>query len=311
MNRRELLFGAAALACAPTAVARTLGGTPTAVVTADLESHVVALDLTTGKRLREIRTPADPRSIESVANVAVVGHTGEGAVSLIDGARLRVRRVLGGFGEPRYVVAAGDGRHAFVTDSGRGELVVLDVVRARIVARLPLGGAARHLSLEAWRLWAVLGNQAEQVAVVDVSAPLRPRLVRTFAPPFLAHDVGLGPTSWVTSGSAHTLALYRRGRRVAVVRGDAPPQHVTFRNGVAFVTSGDDGTLRVHDAATGRLIRTSRIPVGSYNVQHAWGRILMPSLTRGTLCVADARGRVLRTVAVARSSHDACFVVSA
>ena len=68
---------------------------------------------------------------------------------------------------------------------------------------------------------------------------------------------------------------------------DAPPQHVTFLNGLAFVTSGDDGTLRVHDAS-GRLLRTSRIPTGSYNVQHAFGGfVLMPSLDRGTLCVAD------------------------
>jgi hypothetical protein len=37
----------------------------------------------------------------------------------------------------------------------------------------------------------------------------------------------------------------------------------------------------------------------------------MPSLSQGTLCVADRRGRVLRTIDVARSSHDACFVMSA
>ena len=85
---------------------------------------------------------------------------------------------------------------------------------------------------------------------------------------------------------------------------------MTFLDGRVFVTSGDDGTLRVHDAA-GRLVRTTRIPTGSYNVQHAFGgMILMPSLSRGTLCIADARGRVLRTVRVARSSHDACFVMS-
>jgi hypothetical protein len=300
-----------ALAVAPDALARSLGGTPTALVTADLESHVVAINLANGRRLREIRTVGDPRSIETVGNVAVVGHAAQGAVSLIDGARLRVRRVLGGFAEPRYVIAATDSRHAFVTDSGRGELVVLDVVRATIVGRLALGGAARHVSLDGWRLWTALGNKAEEIAVVDVSTPSRPRLVRTFAPPVLAHDVGLGTTNWVTSGAERAIALYRRGRRVALLTGHAPPPHVTFVNGLAFVTSGDDGTLRVHHATTGRLLRTSRIPVGSYNVQHGWGRVLMPSLSQGTLCVADRQGRVLRTIDVARSSHDACFVMSA
>jgi len=67
---------------------------PTALVTADLESHVVAVDVLSGRTLREIPTLADPRSIETVGNLAVVGHTEQGAVSIVDGATLRVRRVL-------------------------------------------------------------------------------------------------------------------------------------------------------------------------------------------------------------------------
>jgi hypothetical protein len=56
------------------------------------------------------------------------------------------------------------------------------------------------------------------------------------------------------------------------LRADAPPQHVTFHGPLAFVTSGDSGTLRTHDARTGRLLRTARVPPGSYNVQavSAW-----------------------------------------
>jgi hypothetical protein len=316
MNRREFVAGAVALAFAPDALARTLGGRPTALVTADLESHVVAVDVRSGTRLREVATLADPRSIESVGNLAVVGHTAEGAISIVDGATLRVRRVLDGFVEPRYTVDLGDSRHALVTDSGRNELVVVDAVRARVVGRVALGGAARHLSFDrsTRRAIVALGNTAERIAVVDVRTPGRPRLLRRFAPPFLAHDVGVraGSPLWVTSGESRELALYQRGSVVALIRGDAPPQHVTFHRGLAFVTSGDDGFLRVHSATTGRLIGSARIPVGSYNVQRtAGGWILMPSLSRGTLCIADARGKVLRTAAVARSSHDACFVMSA
>ena len=313
MNRRELLVGAAALVLAPEALARHLGGTPTAVVTADLESHVVAVELLTGRRLREIATYPGPRSIEQVGNLGLVAHTEHGTLSVIDGATLRVRRVIGGFQQPRYTAAAQDGRHAFVTDSGDGTVAVVDVVAGTVRRRLALGGPARHISYDASRrrLWIALGTKAERVATVDVSDPARPRLLRRFAPPFLAHDVGLAPggRAWVTSGAARELVVYRRGRSLRLAAG-APPQHVTFLDGRSFVTSGDDGTLRVHDA-TGRLLRTSRIPTGSYNVQHAFGGlILMPSLDRGTLCVADARGRVLRTVQVARSSHDACFVMT-
>lgn len=53
------------------------------------------------------------------------------------------------------------------------------------------------------------------------------------------------------------------------------------------------------------------MPVGSYNVQEAFGRIITPSLDRGTFCVLDRNGRLLRRVHVAPSSHDASFVVSA
>ena len=88
----------------------------------------------------------------------------------------------------------------------------------------------------------------------------------------------------------------------------APPQHVSFGRGVAYVTSGDDGTLHVHDLRTGRVVRRVRVPVGSYNVQHAGSYVLTPSLLRGTLTLLDERGVVLRVTRVASSSHDACLV---
>ena len=92
------------------------------------------------------------------------------------------------------------------------------------------------------------------------------------------------------------------------LRGDAPPQHVTFLGGRAFVTSGDDSLLRVH-ALDGRLIRSAAVPAGWYNVQQGFGMIFTPSLSQGTLCTFSARGAPLERVHVARSSHDACFVM--
>lgn len=313
VNRREFVAGAASLALAPDALARTLGGTPTALVTADLESHVVAVDVSTGRVLRRIATAPGPRSIERIRNDALVAHTEHGALTLIDGARLRVRAELDGLSEPRYAVAHGD--FAFVTDSRAAQLVVVDCARARIVARVELGGAPRHLSFEPSGrvVWAVLGNKADRIAVVDVADPYRPRLLRRFSPPLLAHDVGFGPGRvWVTAGASRELAVYGAGGVVRRLGADAAPQHVTFLGSVAFVASGDSGTLRVHDARTGRVLRTSRIPLGSYNVQRAHGdRVLTPSLSQGTLCVADRRGRLVRRLRVARSSHDACLVASA
>jgi hypothetical protein len=181
-----------------------------------------------------------------------------------------------------------------------------------------LGAWPRHVSLDPHgrRLWVALGTEARKVAVVDVSRPAHPRLVAKITPPFLAHDVGFAPDGrrvWVTSGDRGSLALYdaRAGRVLRRLPAAAPPQHVTFVGGVAFVTSGNDGLLRVHSLADGRVLRATAVPVGSYNVQQGWDRVLTPSLERGTLTVLDTSGRLLRRLRVARSSHDACFMMSA
>jgi hypothetical protein len=60
----------------------------------------------------------------------------------------------------------------------------------------------------------------------------------------------------------------------------------------------------------GHVVRTTEVPKGSYNVQEAFGWIVTPSLDRGTFCVLDATGRLVRRVQVSLSSHDACFVMT-
>jgi DNA-binding beta-propeller fold protein YncE len=320
VNRREFLVASVTLPLAARfAPAALAGGDPVALVTADTEARVAVVRLSSGEILRFIPTLPGPRSIESVSGrIGVVCHTAHGAVSLIDGPSLRVVHVLRDFDEPRYTAAGPYGRHAFVTDSGRHEVVVVDVPRGRVVARAAVGGPARHVSIDRTGriLWVSLGSKAEVVAVLDVSRPAAPRLVRRIRPPFLAHDVGVAPGGrhvWVSSGDRGSLAVYdrRTGEVLRRLAADAPPQHVTFLGANAYVTSGEDGTLRVQSLRDGRLLRTTRIPVGSYNVQEAFGWIVTPSLDRGTFCVLDRRGRLVRRVRVAPSSHDACFVMAA
>ena len=317
MDRRTFLAAAAAplvLGRVPDALARAAGGTPLALVTADLEASVVAVNASTGRVHRRLRTPADPRSIEAIGVVgALVAHTAIGRLTLID-SDLRVHEIEGELEEPRYAAVAGR-RYAYVSDSGREEIAVVDLRARRVVDRTPVGGPVRHLSIDraGRRLWAALGNVSPRVAVLDTSRATSPRLLGTIQPPFNAHDVGFTPGGrrvWLTSGDRERLGIFsaRTGRLLKTLRGDAPPQHVTFLGDRAYVTSGDDGLLRVH-RLDGRLLRTTRVPVGSYNVQEGWGMILTPSLSQGTICVLNERGRVRLHRDVARSSHDACFVV--
>lgn len=318
MNRRDFIAVAAAtpfaLAAGP-ALGRATPKGAIALVTADLESRVVAYDVASGRVVKHIRTPAGPRSIETVGNgtVALVVHTALGTISLLDTATLRVRAVLNEFSEPRYTAAAPDGRHAYVTDAKRGEVVTIDVRRARIVVRTAVGARARHLSLDpsGERLWAALGFSAPAIVVLDLAGPVRPKVAARIIPPFPAHDVVFEPGGdrvWISSGNERRLAVYdaRSQKPVVTLEAGQPPQHITFFADAAYVTSDD--ALRVHTLDDARLLREVAVPPGSYNLTHGARRVLTPSLERGTLSVLDERGRLLAHPTVARSAHDVCFV---
>ena len=239
--------------------------------------------------------------------------------------------MITGFREPRYTAvhpsrfpAGADPLGttlAYVTDSARREVVTVDVAQGRILWRTAVPGPARHIGVGPGgeKLWTALGGKAERVAVLDLEDPRRPRLVRTFAPPFLAHDLvvsrlkGERAHLWITSGVERRISIYELdGRRpLAVLPADAPPQHVAFRAGAAFVASGADGMMRTLSHRTGALLNESRVPDGSYNVTLGWSGIVTPSLERGTLAMIAPDGEVRHVRRVARAAHDACLVVSA
>jgi hypothetical protein len=281
MDRRSFLLAAAA---APFALQRLPG--PLVYVTADLESHVAVVDLDHRTVVQRIRTRPDPRSIERVGAAAVVAHTVSGKLSILRHGD--VVHELDGFAEPRYTAA--DGNVAWVTDSGAPSVVAVDVERGTIVRRVKLKQWPRHLARHGKTLVISLGTASPELAIV------RDGEVRYRRAPFPVHDVGFAPDGrlWLTSGEEHSIWIGR------ALRAGSPPQHVTFLNGRAYVTSGVDGTLRTH-ALDGSVLHEARVPVGSYNVQFGADRVFTPSLNEGTLAVLG--GPVIH---VARSSHDAC-----
>jgi DNA-binding beta-propeller fold protein YncE len=297
----------------PNAQARATG--PVALVTADLESHVVVFDLTARRVLSHVRTGPGPRSIESVhGRGAVVAHTQHGVVSLLGGSPLRVWRELDSFSEPRYTAVHPGEAIAYVSDSSSREVVAVDLARGRVLWRVDVPGPARHISIspDGHTVWNALGSTAREVAALDTTTPRRPRLIRTLTPPFLAHDVVFAPDAahvWVTSGSEQRVALYAResSRPSRLIAADAAPQHVAFGRGEVFVASGDDGTVRRH-RLDGELLSRTHVPLDSYNVTFGWGSAVTPSLGRGTVSVLDAGGRVRDVQRIAKAAHDACVV---
>jgi DNA-binding beta-propeller fold protein YncE len=318
MDRREFLLVAAAIPVGLTlpkdAPARSRGGS-VALVTADLEDEVVALDPSSARTLGRIPTAPGPRSIEAVdSRLAVVAHTNVGIVSVVDAATREIRSELEDFGAPRYTAVHPSHRIAYVTDSAAAEVVALDVPRGRILFRTAVPGPARHVSLDPRGsvLWVSLGSKAERIAVLGLDDPRRPRLEGTITPSFLAHDVVFAPDgrhAWVTSGAGRRIAIHRADTRevVRILAADRAPQHVAFVGELAFVASGDDGTLRVH-RVDGRLVRHVDVPLGSYNISYGRGRAVTPSLSLGTVSFLDGRGRVRAVRDIARAAHDACIV---
>lgn len=286
------------------------------LATADTESHVAVLAASTGRVRARIATVHEPRSIEAAGGGrALVAHTTAGAVSLLEGPPMRVRRVLRGMGEPRYTAIAPDGRHAYVTDSARGEVVTIELERGRVVGGAEVGAGARHLSIapDGRTLWVALGTRAQAVAVVDLADPRRPRPRGLLRPPFLAHDVACSPDGrrlWISSGDRDRLAIYLPGHPdpIAVLPADAPPQHVTFGAGRAYVASGIDGVLRVQRVVDGKTLARTRVATGSYNVQHGADRVVTPSLDDGTVTVVAQAGGVLVRTRIAQAAHDACLI---
>jgi DNA-binding beta-propeller fold protein YncE len=322
MHRRaflELAAGGALTAAVPSlAYARSrAGGTPLAFATADNEASVVVLDLASGAVRQHIGTIGGPSSIETVGGgrIALVGHAEAGAISLIDVARLRVTHELEGFGEPRYAAAGPGGRYAYVTDASRGEIAVIDLQRARVSDRVHAGALARHLTISpnGRTLFAALGPKATAVAVLDASDPRHPRLVRTFVPVDRAHDVVVsadGRTLWVTSGVTPQVAVHdvRTLAPIARIDAGAPPQHVAIGGGRVFVASGADGQMHVFRADRRRL-RTTRIPLDSYNVTWGSGHVVTPSVVLGTVTTLGRTGAFIRRERVSDAAHDACIAL--
>src|SRR5439155_14932082 len=87
---------------APAGGARSGGDHWVALVTAETENQLIAVDLPGGHVIKRLHLPADPENVDGRPDVrtAVVVSTAGRAVSLVDTRHLRVVRILHGFTKP-------------------------------------------------------------------------------------------------------------------------------------------------------------------------------------------------------------------
>jgi DNA-binding beta-propeller fold protein YncE len=225
--------------------------------------------------------------------------------------------VLHGFRSPHIAACSQYGGFVYVTDDARGQLAVIG---ARVVRKVFVGYGAHHIasSPDQPRLWIALGERARTLAIVDTTKPARPRLIGRVDAPGLAHDVAFSPsgrTVWVTSDSGSRISIFEAltRRPLRTIYGGAPPQHVAFDDSStgrhAYVTSGDDGTLRVVSLRTGRTVRLVRVPRGSFNVASFGSFVITSSLTDGIVTELSDSGRILLRKQLAAATRDVAISV--
>jgi DNA-binding beta-propeller fold protein YncE len=308
---------ALSLVLASSAAAAQKGGTPVALVTAEQQNMLVAVELPTGKALGKVLLPSDPQNLAVGRGTIIAVSTRAGAVTLLDERPLRLLKVFRGFTDPHIVIVSPGGGLAYVTDDARGELVVIGLASRRIVHRASVGAGAHHMaaSPDGRRLWIALGEHARRLAIVDISRPSRPRLLRSFEPGFVAHDLTFSPHGsrvWVTSGvgdRVHVLNA-RTGREVFAVRVGKAPQHVVFSDaGHAFATSGYDSRIVKLSPRNGRVLASARTPYGSFNLASSGGLVVTTSLMSGRVTEFDWNLRRLSVMQAARSARAVALTV--
>jgi DNA-binding beta-propeller fold protein YncE len=308
-----------ALALAGGGSARTAGGSPVALVTAETQNELLAVSLPGGKVLRRVHLH-DPETIAAgVAGPALV-ISPSGTVTILAWRSLRVLTVLHGFRSPQIAAITPGGRWAYITDSTSGDLSVLSLRSRRVVDRVFVGYGAHHLTIspDGERTWVALGEHATTIVVLDTSRAGRPRVVGRVHPAVPAHDLAFAPdgrTVWMTSDSVSYVSVLnaRSGRLAATVPAGPPPQHLVFipyGGSRAYITSGYGSTLELVDPHTRRIRKRAQVPYGSFNLATAGDLIATASLLNGE--VSEFAGPTLAhwmTVKLAPETRDLAISV--
>jgi DNA-binding beta-propeller fold protein YncE len=310
------LLLALALLAVPASQAAPQGGHPVALATAETLNQLLVVDLASGRIEQRLRMPADPQNVEADERTGIVVSTRAGAVTLLDTRRLRVTRTFRGFRSPHIAALSPNGQFAYVTDDARGQLVVIGLARKRIVGRVFVGFGAHHMAFRPnhHELWIVMGERAQSIHIVDTTNPAHPRPRGWFSPPGgLMHDLAFpagGRRVWVAYDDRPTVAVFdaRTRRRLLTLPAGSPPQHIASRRYV-YVTSGNDGRLRMY-SVSGRLLGIATTAPGSFNLSiDAQGALLTSSLTTGTLTELGISGRRLLQRQVAPATRDVAGVI--
>jgi DNA-binding beta-propeller fold protein YncE len=288
-----------------------------ALVTAQTEDRLLVASVPGGRVLREIRVPGGSDYVDAAPGVIVVVSSDSGTVTLLDRRSLRVIKVIHGLSSPHIPVLSPDDQYAYVTDDATGKLAVIGLGNDKLIARVAVGPGAHHLAFspDEQRVWVALGQAADTITILSTLTrsgevhPGHPHLVGSFHPGFLAHDLLFSPGGkqvWITSADTSYVGVYssRTRRLLFRIPAGAPPQHLVFAKGYAYITSGYGSSIEQVDLYSGRVLRRVSAPYGSFDLDAAGSYVVTSSLLRGTLAIYNDRLQLLHVGQLAPSTED-------
>ena len=285
---------------------------PLAYVSAEDDDRLAVVDLRSRRVLRRIPVADGPHNVAASwdGRFVLVTSPPAGRVTLVSGRSLRVLKVFSGLGYPHDVELGG--RHAYVTDERRDEIVVIDLVARRVVARVNVAPGPHDLAVSD-AITVTHSPRASRLTLLDAATPSRPRFVgRLRAGRGAPHDIVPRPdtpnvflTYWnsgvVSELDAGTGRLGFRRRVGSLVH------HIAFDYYAVehlWATDHGDGRILLLSARTGRRIRSvSRCPGAHHVAIVAARRAAVACHDSGRLVVVAASGRRVASIRVGDGLH--------
>lgn len=119
-----------------------------------------------------VKVGASPEAIDISPDQKEVwtAHAGDGAVSVIDAATLKVETLARFNQRPNRLKFTPDGKRVLISDAGSGELVIVDALTRKETKRLKLGSVAEGIQItpDGARAYVAL-ERDNQVAIVDLN----------------------------------------------------------------------------------------------------------------------------------------------
>ena len=226
-------------------------------------------------------------------------------------------------GAPASAPALGSAGRAFVTNEGSGDISVVDVATAHVVATIPVGKRPRGIraSADGRLLYVALSGSpiappgvdedtlpppdkaADGIGVVDVATLRLQRVVKGGSDPEQTAISADGTKLFVANEDVGEVSVIEiaSGKVLATLAVGGEPEGVDLRpdGGVVYVTSEEDNQVAVIDAAALKVVAT--IKVGPRPRSTAFlpdsSRAYVTSENGGVVSVIDAKAhKVLDTI---------------